>query len=76
MAKTKKPSEGKPVKLPSTAPEARDAGPRLLPLDYVEHVPRVQYHLELADVALGTRPPEPKRTRARRHIPPTGPHGS
>ncbi len=59
--------EPKPVKLPSTAPEARDAGPRLIPLDVVEHVPRVQYHLELADVALGTRSPEPKRPRTRRH---------
>lgn len=57
----------KPVKLPPTAPEARDAGPRLIPLDVVEHVPRVQYHLELADVALGTRSPEPKRARHRRH---------
>lgn len=77
MATSKKRSQDtKPVKLPPSAPEARDAGPRLIPLDYVEHAPRVQYHLELADVALGTRPPEAKRTRARRHIPPTDPHES
>lgn len=59
--------KAKPIKLPASAPEARDAGPRLIPLDIVEHAPRVQYHLELADVALGTRPPEPKRTRARKN---------
>ncbi len=61
----------KPVKLPSTSPEARDAGPRLIPLDIVDHAPRVQYHLELADVALGTRSPEPKRPR--NHRPPRPP---
>ena len=72
----KQPQDPKPVKLPPSAPEARDAGPRLIPLDYVEHAPRVQYHLELADVALGTRPPEPKRQRARRNIPPGSPNGS
>ncbi len=71
----KRSQEPKPVKLPSTSPEARDAGPRLLPLDIVEHAPRVQYHLELADVALGTRPPEPKRTRTRRPMPPTDARG-
>ena len=76
MANSKKHSKAKPLKLPSTAPEARDAGPRLLPLDYVEHAPRVQYHLELADVALGTRLPEPKRNRTRRHLPPAGPNSS
>ena len=77
MTSSKKRSQNpKPVKLPPSAPEARDAGPRLIPLDYVEHAPRVQYHLELADVALGTRPPEPKRPRARRHIPSEGTNGS
>jgi len=73
MTNAKKRSQDpKPVKLPPSAPEARDAGPRLIPLDYVEHAPRVQYHLELADVALGTRPPEAKRPRARRHVPAQG----
>ena len=62
----KRSRELKPVKLPPSAPEARDAGPRLIPLDIVEHAPRVQYHLELADVALGTRPPQPKRPRSRK----------
>lgn len=77
MTSSKKRSQDpKPVKLPPSAPEARDAGPRLIPLDYVDHAPRVQYHLELADVALGTRPPEPKRARTRRHIPASDQHGS
>lgn len=76
MANSKKRSQTKPVKLPPTAPEARDAGPRLIPLDYVDHAPRVQYHLELADVALGTRPPEPKRNRTRRPIPAANPEES
>ena len=57
----------KAIKLPPTAAEARDAGPRLIPLDVVETAVRAQYRLELADIALGTQRPEPKRsTRARR----------
>ena len=62
----KHPRESKAVKLPPTAAEARDAGPRLIPLDIVENPPRSQYHLELADIALGTKSPEPKRHRGRR----------
>ncbi len=74
MANSKKRfREPKPIKLPPTAPEARDAGPRQIPLDIVEHAPRVQYHLELADVALGTRSPEPKRTRTHRQSRPLPP---
>ncbi len=76
MTHSKKRSQDpKPVKLPPTAPEARDAGPRLIPLDYVDQVPRVQYHLELADVALGSRQSEPRR-KTRRSLPHSGPHGN
>ena len=62
----KHPRESKAVKLPSTSAAARDAGPRLIPLDIAENAPRSQYHLKLADIALGTHPPEPKRPRSRR----------
>ena len=52
------------VKVPASAPEARDAGPRLVPLPpgLPKH-PTYEYYLELADVALGLGKPEPKRTR-------------
>jgi len=57
--------ESTPVKLPPSSAEARDAGPRLIPLDITQNAPPAQYHLELADIALGTKQPEPRRTRRR-----------
>jgi len=58
--------ESNPIKLSPSSAEARDAGPRLIPLDVAENPPRAQYHLELADIALGTTLPEPRRARTRR----------
>ena len=53
----------KVVKLAPERPEARDEGPRLIPL--VEKRSNDQFGrraLELADIALGLRPPAPKRS--------------
>ena len=54
--KTKK-LEGRRVKkLPSTAPAARDEGPRLLPLGEAPKEPsRLEHYLDLADAALGVK---------------------
>ncbi len=52
------------IKLPPSRPEARDEGPRLIPLDVKPHSDQFgRRALELADVALGLRPPsQPKRS--------------
>ncbi len=52
------------IKLPPSRPEARDEGPRLIPLEVKPHSDQFgRRALELADVALGLRPPsQPKRT--------------
>jgi hypothetical protein len=57
-AKTKsKKSAGRKVKkLPSTAPAARDEGPRLIPLGEAPKEPsRLEHYLDLADAALGSK---------------------
>ncbi len=41
--------------IPPSSREARDEGPRLIPLGPVEEEPRVQRYLELADAALSGR---------------------
>jgi hypothetical protein len=42
-------------RLPPSAAEARDEGPRLLPLaDSMKEPSRLEHYLELADCALGT----------------------
>jgi len=67
MAKHNKESKlkGEPnkvVKIAPERPEARDEGPRLIPLK-VEHSSQQfgRRALELADIALGLRQPQPKR---------------
>ena len=51
--KTKKLAGRKVKKLPSTAPAARDEGPRLLPLGEAPKEPsRLEHYLDLADAAL------------------------
>lgn len=63
--KKKKPAKVKRViKLSPSRPEARDEGPRLIPLEVKSHQDQFgRRALELADVALGLRPPsQPKRT--------------
>jgi len=57
------------VKIPATSRAARDAGPRLLPLqDRQNHPPGIDHYLELADIALGVkhseRPGRAPRTRS------------
>jgi hypothetical protein len=43
-------------RLPPTAPQARDEGPRLLPLgDRVSEPSKLEHYLDLADAALGLR---------------------
>ncbi len=47
-------------RIPSTAPSARDEGPRLIPLDIrgddrSKEPSRLEHYLELADTALGLR---------------------
>jgi hypothetical protein len=49
-------SAGKVPKLSPELPEARDEGPRLLPLDGVTRAVTYGSSTELADVALGRRP--------------------
>ena len=39
--------------IPPSSKEARDEGPRLIPLGRMPEEPRVQRYLDLADVALG-----------------------
>jgi hypothetical protein len=53
----KKRSSARKVKrLPPTAPQARDEGPRLLPLgDRVSEPSKLDHYLDLADAALGLR---------------------
>ena len=54
--KTKKLEGRKVKKLPSTAPAARDEGPRLLPLGEAPKEPsRLEHYLDLADAALGVK---------------------
>lgn len=54
--KTKKHDGRKVKKLPSTAPAARDEGPRLLPLGEAPKEPsRLEHYLDLADAALGAK---------------------
>ena len=63
--RSKKPAAPKRViKLAPSRPEARDEGPRLIPLEVKTHSDQFgRRALELADVALGLRPPTPpKRT--------------
>jgi hypothetical protein len=51
--KRKKPGSDRAVKLiPPSSKEARDEGPRLIPLGRMPEEPRVQRYLELADKAL------------------------
>lgn len=59
----KKPSKwNKVVKLAPERPEARDEGPRLIPLEEKRSPDQFgRRALELADIALGLRPPSPKR---------------
>ena len=55
-SKTKKLDSRKVKKLPSTAPAARDEGPRLLPLEESpKETSRLEHDLELADAALGVK---------------------
>jgi hypothetical protein len=43
-------------RLPPTAPQARDEGPRLLPLgERVSEPSKLDHYLDLADAALGLR---------------------
>ena len=47
-------------RVPPSAPDARDEGPRLIPLeDRVTEPSRLEHYLDLADVALGVRKEEP-----------------
>ncbi len=48
----KKASRGRVKLIPPSSREARDEGPRLIPLGPVQEEPRVQRYLELADAAL------------------------
>ncbi|HZU43705.1 MAG TPA: hypothetical protein VE994_13595 [Terriglobales bacterium] len=60
------PHKERAVKIPATSPKARDAGPRLIPQSVEPPTTATTaYHLELADIALGRKKPEPKRTRLR-----------
>ncbi|MDP9267042.1 MAG: hypothetical protein M3P27_01795 [Acidobacteriota bacterium] len=52
----------KVVKIAPERPEARDEGPRLIPLDEKPTSQKFgRRALELADIALGLREPQPKR---------------
>lgn len=55
------------TKVPPTSPEARDEGPRLIPLGPVKNEPRLQRWAELADQALASSKPDgkPKTRRGR-----------
>jgi len=55
------------TKIAASRSEARDAGPRPIP-HYgagLTGTPQMEYHLELADIALGLKKPQAKRTRLR-----------
>lgn len=55
------------VKIPASSRAARDAGPRLIPQSIESETnAKMEYHLELADIALGRKKSEPKRTRLRK----------
>ena len=57
-----KPLAIKVLKLAPERPEARDEGPRLIPLDEKRSTDQFgRRSLELADIALGLRAPQPKR---------------
>ena len=52
----------KVVKIAPERPEARDEGPRLIPLEEKQRSQQFgRRALELADIALGLREPQPKR---------------
>jgi hypothetical protein len=60
------PKHKRVVKLAPERPEARDEGPRLIPLEHKK--PHDQFGrraLELADIALGLIPPQPKKPKKR-----------
>ena len=60
----------RPVKLiPPSSKEARDEGPRLIPLGRIPEEPRVQRYLELADVALSK--PDAKASKSGKRRGPT-----
>ncbi len=61
MPKKRPTSRPTVTKLPPNEPAARDEGPRLLPLDIRSEVPALDHYLELADIALGTDPPLPRK---------------
>ncbi len=68
MAKSKR--KGKTEKrvkaIPPTSSEARDEGPRLIPLRSLPEEPRVQRYLELADAALGKKTPKSRKSGSHR----------
>ena len=50
-------------RLPPTAPQARDEGPRLLPLgERVSEPSKLEHYLDLADAALGLRDDAGRKT--------------
>ena len=54
------------VKFSPDAPEARDEGPRLIPLDDSTNIPLLPDHfryLALADEALGIKPKHPRKPK-------------
>ena len=53
-------------KVRPTHPEARDEGPRLIPLDTKRNEQHFGRAIELADIALGLRQPAPKKSQPRR----------
>lgn len=58
------PRKKQAAKIPPTSPKARDAGPRLIPLREPDQPLATLRHLELADIALRDKKPQP-RTRLR-----------
>ncbi len=54
-------SEQRVKAIPPSSQEARDEGPRLIPLRSLPEEPRVQRYLELADAALGKKTSKPKK---------------
>jgi hypothetical protein len=53
-------------KVRPTHPEARDEGPRLLPLDIKRSEQHFGRAIELADIALGLKQPAPKKSQPKR----------
>ena len=46
----------KPIRpIPPEKPDARDEGPRLIPLDRFKEPSRLEHYLDLADIALGLK---------------------